>query len=247
MIQAKKIPKNAALHEQPIVLLGGFLSSENTYGKTKRFLQEISGQNVFIVPVNVYAWIGSITLSGWVRILNRLEDTVHSAVKESKSGKVTLIGHSSGGILARLFLSPEPLRGHAYNGRDFVNTLITLGSPHYNYRGAALRKWVEEKYPGAYFHPDVRYISVVGKAIRGNGRGSLKERRVYWFYKMLCGSGDVWGDGIVPLASALLQGSQHIVVDGLRHYSRSKHLWYGSGEAVLSWWKALDFGNPFEN
>jgi pimeloyl-ACP methyl ester carboxylesterase len=228
--------------EQPIVFLGGFLSSENTYRKTQQSLQKISGQEVWIVPVHVHIWFGSITLSGWVRILNRLNDTVSSVVEKSKTGKVTLIGHSSGGILGRLFLSPEPLRGHVYSGLDFVNTLITLGSPHYNHKGAALRKWVEEKYPGAYFDPDVRYVSVVGKAIRGNNRGSLKERRVHWFYKTLCGRGDVWGDGIVPLPSALLHGSQHIVVDGLRHYSRSEHPWYGTDEAVRSWWEAIDGG-----
>ncbi len=227
--------------------MGGFLSSESTYRTMQRFLQELTGAKVWIVPVNMHTWFGSATLSGWVRILNRLNETVVSAVKESRTGKVTLIGHSSGGILGRLFLSPEPLRGHVYNGLNYMNTLITLGSPHYNHKGAALRKWVEEKYPGAYFDPVVRYVSVVGKAIRGNKRGSLKERRVYWYYKSLCGRGDVWGDGIVPLPSALLQGSQHIIVDGLRHFSRSKHMWYGSEKAVQSWWEALDVENRAED
>jgi hypothetical protein len=203
------------------------------------FLQEISGQKVWVVPIDVNAWFGSITLSGWVRLLKKIEDTVLRAIQESKTGKVTLIGHSSGGILGRLFLSPEPLKGHAYSGINFVDTLITLGSPHYNHKGAALRKWVEEKYPGAYFEPNVRYISVVGKAIQGKKSGSLREILSYWFYKTLCGRGDVWGDGFVPLPSALLKGSRHVVVDGIRHYSRSKHLWYGSEDAVLSWWKSV--------
>ena len=247
MSLAKAIAETAAIKEQPLILAGGFLSSERTYRTIQRYLYELTGQKVWVMPVKTHAWFGSITLSGWVRILNKLEDTVLHAVKESKAGKVTLIGHSSGGILSRLFLSPEPLRGHSYRGLDFVNALITLGSPHYNHKGASLRKWVEEKYPGAYFNPDVHYISVAGKAIQGNKRGSLKERRVYWYYKNLCGRGDVWGDGIVPLPSALLQGSQHIVVDGLRHYSRSKHLWYGSEEAVRSWWEVLDVGKPVES
>lgn len=247
MRQAKTIHKTAAIQEQPIIIAGGFLSSESTYRIMQRFLQELTGAKVWIVPVNMHTWFGSITLSGWVRILNKLEDTVCRATQESKTGKVTLIGHSSGGILGRLFLSPDPLKGHAYRGLDFVNILITLGSPHYNHKGAALRKWVEEKYPGAYFDPDVRYVSVVGKAIRGNRRGSLKERRIHWFYKTLCGRGDAWGDGIVPLPSALLQGAQHIVIDGLRHYSRSKHMWYGSEKAVRSWWETLDVGKPAED
>jgi hypothetical protein len=142
--------------------------------------------------------------------------------------------------LGRLYLSPEPFKGHTYNGLDFVDHLITLGSPHYNFRGAALRKWVEKKYPGAFFKPAVRYISVAGKAVRGSRHGSFKERLVHWFYKNLCGTGDEWGDGMVPLPSALLQGSQHVIIADVRHYSKSKYLWYGSKEAVQSWWKAQD-------
>jgi hypothetical protein len=210
----------------------------------QQFLQDISGQMVWVVPLTVFSWFGSITLSGWVPLLNKIENTVLHAVRQSNTGKVTLVGHSSGGILGRLFLSPEPFRGHAYKGVDFVDILITLGSPHYNFKGAATRKWVENKYPGAFFVPKVRYISVAGKAIRGNKRGSPRERRVYWFYKTLCGIGDVWGDGMVPLSSALLQGSQHIIVDRLRHYSRSKHPWYGTEEAIRSWWEAIDGGSP---
>jgi pimeloyl-ACP methyl ester carboxylesterase len=238
--RVSKIPENISIREQPIILIGGLFSSERTYGKMKGFLQEISGQKVWIVPINVYMWFGGISLSGWVRLLNRIEDTVRKAVQGSKTGKVTLIGHSSGGILGRLYLSPDPLRGHVYNGLSYIDTLITLGSPHYNYRGASLRKWVEEKYPGAYFGSHVRYISVVGKAIQGIKRGSPRERLTYWFYKTLCGRGDVWGDGFVPVPSALLKGSQEIVVDGIRHYSRSKHLWYGSEKGVSSWWKRVD-------
>ena len=232
------------IHEQPIVLMGGFLSSQHTYRKTQQFLQRISGQKVWIVPVHLYSWLGSITLSGWVRILNRLNETVLKAVKESKTGKVTLIGHSSGGILGRLFLSPEPLKGHSYNGLDIVNMLITLGSPHYNHKGAALRQWVEEKYPGAYFEPNVRYISVAGRAIQGKKLGTPRESLTFWFYRTLCGKGDVWGDGFVPLPSALLKGSQQVIVDGIRHYSRSKHMWYGSEEAVLSWWNSVEAEKP---
>jgi len=245
--QAQTIPKNTANHKQPIVLIGGLFSSEHTYRKMQGFLQEISRQKVWIVPIDAHEWFGSITLSGWVRLLKKIEHTVLRVAQESKTGKVTLIGHSSGGILGRLFLSPEPLKGHAYNGLNTVDTLITLGSPHYNHKGAALRKWVEEKYPGAYFESDVRYISVAGKAIQGKRLGTPRESLTFWFYQTLCGEGDVWGDGFVPVPSALLKGSQQVIIDGIRHYSRSKHLWYGSREAVLSWWNSLDAEKPSKN
>lgn len=228
---------------QPFVVIGGFLSSEKTYQRMRRSLQEISGQKVWVVPLTVYAWFGSISLAGWIRILDKIEDAVIRAVRESNTGKVTLIGHSSGGILGRLFLSPEPLRGHAYNGLEHVNSLITLGSPHYNHKGATLRKWVEKKYPGSYFEPKVQYISVAGKSILGNRKGSLMERLVYFFYKTLCGNGAVWGDGLVPVPSALLHGSRHIIVDDIRHYSRAKHPWYGSDKAVWTWWNAINTDN----
>ena len=162
------------------------------------------------------------------------------AVRQSATGKVTLVGHSAGGVLARIYLSPKPFLGHAYRGLGHIHHLITLGSPHDNQRkslhGGRMSRWVEKRYPGAYFAPRVKYTSVAGKLLRGNREGSLRERHAHVFYEEIIGSGDVWGDGLVPVASALLHGSQQIVLDGVSHFTGFGGPWYGAAEVIPQWW-----------
>jgi hypothetical protein len=223
---------------QPIVILGGFLASATLYRNMGRSLHALTGVPVYIVPVTSADWFPSVTLAGWLRVLHKLDQSVHEAVRASPTGRTTLIGHSSGGIVGRLFLSPEPFEGHAYRGLDYISLLITLGSPHYNYRGGHNRRWVETRYPGACFSPDVDYVSIAGRAIMGNRGGLPLARFAFRAYRRLCGTGETWGDGLVPVASALLEGSHQVTLSGIYHYGSPGKPWYGTPEAVAKWWKA---------
>jgi pimeloyl-ACP methyl ester carboxylesterase len=223
---------------QPIVIFGGFLSFPGAYGGMRDTLAQITGQPVWIVEARSYDWIRTISRIGWTYLLRKLKRTVHQAVRHSTTGKVTLVGHSAGGVMARLYLSPKPFLGHAYGGLDYVDHLITLGSPHYNQRGGRMRRWVDEQYPGAYFAPQVEYTSVAGKAICGNRRGSFRGRWAYRFYERLSGDGNAWGDGLVPVASALLCESRQVTLDGVSHFTGFGGPWYGTAEVVRRWWNA---------
>jgi len=223
---------------QPIVIFGGFLSFPGVYLGMRRTLTEMTRQPVWIVQAQTHNWLQSATLAGWARLLHKLERAVHQAVRRSPTGQVTLIGHSAGGVMSRLYLSPRPLLGHVYRGLDFVSHLITLGSPHYNRTGSTRRRWVEAQIPGAYFAPQVRYTSVAGKAIRGQHHGSPRERWAYRFYERLCSDGNTWGDGLVPVESQLLNGSQQIVLEGVSHFTGFGGPWYGEKEVIPRWWNA---------
>lgn len=223
---------------QPIVILGGFLSSSSLYEGMRRTLVTLAEQPVLIVPARSHEWMGTATPLGWSYILRKLERTVHRAARDSLTGQITLVGHSTGGVMARLFLAPEPFKGHCFQGTEYVNHLITLGSPHYNRHGGWMRRWVENKYPGAFFAPQVRYISVAGAAIRGKSDGTTKERAAYFAYRLLGTSGNMRGDGLVPLESALLDGSQHVVLPDASHFARSRGVWYGTERMVHLWWQA---------
>jgi pimeloyl-ACP methyl ester carboxylesterase len=201
-----------------------------------QLLAEVAGQPVWVVEAFVHDWILAVAPVGWKHLLDKLQCTVRQALGGSSTGKVTLVGHSSGGVVGRLYLSPEPFLGVAYCGLEHVDHLITLGSPHYSRRGTNMRQWVDEAYPGAYFAPQVGYTSVAGKAIRGKGYGSLPERCAYLFYKRLGGDGNAWGDGLVPVGSALLRGSRQIVLDGVSHFAGFGGPWYGAEEVIPSWW-----------
>jgi hypothetical protein len=99
-----------------------------------------------------------------------------------------------------------------------------------------MARWIERYAPGSAFSARVRYVSVAGKYIQGNAKGSPFGRFSYKVYKDICGEGEVWGDGITPVSSALLPGSQHITLDGVSHYSLSGEPWYGSDEVLPLWW-----------
>lgn len=55
-------------------------------------------------------------------------------------------------------------------------------------------------------------------------------------YLANCGHGDVEGDGVCPVETALLPGAEHVVWPGIWHTEKGPgKLWYGS-EQVVEWW-----------
>lgn len=99
-----------------------------------------------------------------------------------------------------------------------------------------MARWIERRYPGAYFAPQVNYVSVAGRFSRGNHSGSWRERWVFNMYKAIGGDGDAWGDGLIPTESALLNGSYQIILDGVSHFSSCGGPWYGREEVIPGWW-----------
>ena len=226
----------------PIVIFGGFLSYARMYQDFREGVASITGQSVYVVNVQGYDWIPAINYSGWVKLLDKLDRIVLQAASQSVSGKIILVGHSAGGVLARLYLSPRPFLGQVYHGLDHVGCLITLGSPHYSRgglrHGGTMSRWMEKHFPGAYFSPQIKYISVAGKYLRGDKNRPGFSRWAYNTYRSLCGDGSAWGDGLIPVESALLKGSEQIILEGISHYRIFGEPWYGSIEAIPLWLKA---------
>jgi pimeloyl-ACP methyl ester carboxylesterase len=228
--------------EQPIVILGGFMSFSGFYASMRNALQVLTGQPTTVVDVQSLDWLPSLTLAGWRYLLDKLDARVQEATLSSPTGKSTLVGHSAGGVLARLYLSPCSFLGRTYSGLQLVDQLITLGSPHYNRQrwlhGGMLSRWVERRLPGARFSPAVQYISVAGQLTHGRCHGSFAERQAYRFYQAITREGNAWGDGLIPIQSALLQGARHIVLEGVGHSPGFGGPWYGSEQVVPRWWAA---------
>lgn len=227
------------MNPQPVVFLGGFLSVPSIYAGMAQEITRVSGQRVFVAQARTYHWLTTVTAAGWALVIRKLDEAVREAVEVSSTGKVTVVGHSSGGVMARLYLGAKPFNGHIFNGLQWVDTLVTLGSPHYNYRGGRLRNRVNAMYPDAFFAPQVKYISVAGKSLQGKREGASAERRLYGVYKRLCGDGSTWGDGFVPIESALLKGSEQIVLEGAHHFGLKGNSWYGTPSLVDEWWRAV--------
>ena len=218
----------------PIVLVGGLMSLPWRYRGLAHILREISGNQVYVPSITPLDWLLG-RIRGYGQLVFEIASTVDRALLESDSDKAVLVGHSAGGVACRVFIGGDPpYGGRRYSGHRRVSHLITLGSPHLvaDTKSLAPIVQVNELLPGALHEAaGLRYISVAGGAADGATSPRVRKR-----YERLIEDGRVAGDGVVPAESALLPGSETIVLDDLYH-SHYFGRWYGSDrETVERWW-----------
>jgi pimeloyl-ACP methyl ester carboxylesterase len=216
-----------------IVVVGGATLWPRSYREFAGILRELSGSEVHVARITPLDWIlGSFR--GYGQLVFEVASTVDRALLGSESKKVTLIGHSAGGLACRIYLGGDPpYGGRRYSGHRRVSQLITLGTPHITEKKSpALITRVNGLFPGAlHKEAGLRYVSVAGNSV--DGASSAKTRRRY---ERLSGDGRITGDGVVPVSAALLPGSETEVLEGVRH-NRRMGIWYGSNrEIVERWW-----------
>jgi hypothetical protein len=221
---------------QPVLILGGFLIGAEAYQPMCSWLRDRTQQPVQSVPANRFDWLLTSWSFGWRRLLDRMALQAEALASASSTGKITLIGHSSGGVMLRLFLSDDPFAGRRYDGKRWADRLYTLGSPHTAVRATPLRAMVDRRYPGAYFADAVHYVSVAGALAPGDGT-PLSQRMAPSSYRAIAGRTDLDGDGLVPVQSALLAGSEMVTLQGVAHAAAFGDRWYGSGDVVERWWR----------
>ena len=166
-------------------------------------------------------------------ILVKLDATIKSVCQEFGVEQINIIAHSAGGWVARIYLGEIPYYGKVWRGNTQVKKLITLGTPHRSQEpwAAPNLNFVNDNYPDA-FYERVDYICVAGKAIFGERK--LGAWLAYSSYELTCGEGKTWGDGIIPISSAHLEGANNLVVEGANHSPRAGR-WYGTPELVEPW------------
>ena len=223
---------------QPILILGGFLISPSSYAPMVRRLEQLSGQPVRLVPVGKPEWLLTVFAFAWARILERVAAAAAELAQVSPTGRVTLIGHSSGGIMLRLFLDDQPFEGRCFDGQALADTLVMLGSPHTALKATLLRAMVARRLPGATFSERVRYVSVAGDLDLAEASPTA-QRLAPTAYRNSTGDPLDRGDGLVPVRSALLAGSTPVVLEGVAHGGAFGPSWYGTPAVVDRWWGAL--------
>tara|TARA_Y100001968_G_C19294516_1_gene685945 strand:- start:50 stop:748 length:699 start_codon:yes stop_codon:yes gene_type:complete len=226
--------------DQPIIILGGFLIDSSAYKEMGDYIKSRVNNKVVIVPVTKLEWLCTNWSFGWKLILDKVEKIVKELSEESITNKVTLIGHSSGGIILRLYLSDLLFSRKIYNGKDYANCLITLGSPNQAKRATYLRNFVSSKLPGSFYKKNVCYISVAGELdLNGPIASKISRRLSKTSYRALNGTENTIGDGLVPKDSALLIGSKTIVMKETAHGKAFGRNWYGSINKVEEWLNRL--------
>ncbi|MBA2782166.1 MAG: hypothetical protein H0T74_04480 [Rubrobacteraceae bacterium] len=218
----------------PIVIVGGATWWPASYRNFTSMLREISGSEVHVAPVTPLDWTLGY-LRGFGQLVFEVASTVDRALLESEAKKAVLVGHSAGGLACRVYIGGDPpYGGRRYSGHRRVECLITLGTPHNiadKERLAPITR-VNELFPGAlHSEAGLRYLSVAGSAADGASSPTARKR-----YERFVEDGRVAGDGVVPVDTALLPGSESLVVDGVNH-NRRLGRWYGSDrETVEQWW-----------
>ena len=186
-------------------------------------------------------WLNTNSIKGWSNILNKVDYYAKNALEECKTRKIDLIGHSSGGVILRLYLSKDLFNGRNYSGCKLTSNLITLGSPHQAKRATFLRKFVDEKFPGNFFK-NVNYISIGGELTVSSSESSfLSKVFAEKSYRSISGEKTSTGDGLVPLSSSLLRGSQKIILPETSHSNIFGKNWYGSNERIIEWYKQINW------
>ena len=224
---------------QPVVILGGFLITDEAYQPLADWLGRERGIDASVVHASRGDWLLTSWAQGWRRLLQRTDALVEQVLESSGSDQVTLIGHSSGGVMLRLYLAEKGLTGASLNGQRHCNRLITLGSPHQAKRATPLRAMVDQILPGCACS-GVDYIAVAGRLdLEGAMATGFARRSARRSYKQIAGEGEVSGDGLVPVDSALLKGARAVELHDTAHGGLFGSTWYGSVERIPQWWNQV--------
>ena len=235
-MQYGALPLKSVDPVQPIVILGGFLIAAEAYKPMAAWLKLQGVSDVLVVPMTRLDWLLTTRRFGWRRVLDRVDAMVKQVQHQSPSGKATLIGHSSGGVMLRLYLSKETFEGNVYAGSERCDRLITLGSPHQAVRATPLRAMVDRRFPGCY-ESGVDYVAIAGKLELCKGNASALSRiGAKASYKRAINNDVCLGDGLVPVESALLHGARSLIQNDTAHGGLFGDIWYASTQRVDEWW-----------
>lgn len=235
----------------PVVLvLGGFLTSPPMYRRFARDLRMRGAADVVVANVWAMDWLLAAS-RGLGPILTRSGRALLEASRRSEAvaggAPVLVVGHSAGGVSARLLTSPLPFEGRRLNGASRIGAIVTLGTPHVvtlegesrSRVGALAADFVNRIVPGAFFAPRTGYLAVGSRRVVGRRHGSTGERRTFAVYDGLTperGRDEIEGDGLIPLASALLPGVPQLVLEDAAHGQGIGRDWYASPRFVDAWW-----------
>ena len=225
---------------QPVVIFGGFLITEEAYRPLADWIEQTTDAPVRIVPASKLDWLATSWGFGWSRLLDRVDSAVHELANQSTTGRVTLIGHSSGGVMLRPYLTDQTFLGRRFNGAARCNRLITLGSPHQALRATPLRARVDREFPGCPEADRVDYVAVAGRLDPlGSNASSFSRRSAARSYRQILGEPDLEGDGLVPVRSALLRNARWIELADTALGGLFGQSWYGSTDRINNWWSRL--------
>ncbi len=246
-------PWREALDTLPptVLVLGGFLTSPPFYRPLRARLLRRGAAAVVVANVWTLDWLLA-PARGIGPIVGRAARALAAASAVAARGPslgapLLIVGHSAGGIMARVLTAEQPFAGRRQSHAPQIGAIVTLGSPHHvatsRYVGrrvsAAAARFADRTVPGAAFAPFVGYVTVASRAIAGRTDGAGRERVAWRLYQSLLhdpAALTIEGDGVVPVRSAMLDGARQIVLDDVLHGHAGGQPWYGADAGLDRWW-----------
>ena len=181
----------------PIVLvLGGFLTSPPLYVPMRRRLLERGAAGVVVASVWTPDWllaarrgVGPIVTRSGRALLAAGEMAARSP--RSLGAPLLVVGHSAGGITARLLTSPESFAGRRLGAAGRIGAIVTLGTPHRVTQAGwagrrladAATEFANRVVPGPAFAPTTGYLAVASRYRVGRRHGDRSERSAFAVYR----------------------------------------------------------------
>ncbi|MBA0742243.1 hypothetical protein Gogos_015320 [Gossypium gossypioides] len=173
---------SSSTNYRPAVILPGLGNNTGDYKKLEFTLQEY-GVPTVVAKVSRIDWLrnaaGLVDPNYWkgtlqprpvldCRYLKRVDDAVQEAEELAQGGKLSVIGHSAGGWLARVYMEEF--------GLSQISLLLTLGTPHLpppkglpgvidQTRG--LLYYVQQHCKKAVYTPELKYVCIAGRYLQG--------------------------------------------------------------------------------
>jgi pimeloyl-ACP methyl ester carboxylesterase len=226
-----------------VVIVGGFLTEAWQYRPMRARLLAAGAADVTVAPIHLPDWV-AIGLAGMGPLLLRGARAIRAARRQAPA-PIIVVGHSLGGIIARLATCQVPLDGRVAAVADDVGCLVTLGTPHafdprFSWRHPAVRavEHLDMHCSGAHFAPRMGYLTVCSTMAPPVRRAPTRNA-FHLFNRLLRDlvgeTPGVAGDGLVVGDRCQLDGARHLELGDVLHgvvYGP----WYGDERAIERWW-----------
>jgi hypothetical protein len=227
-----------------VLIVGGFATIPPNYWPFRRRLLARGAARVDIAPLWTPDWVLGALL-GLGSVMVRTGRAIGRTWRDGGQTPIIVIGHSGGGVAARLALADKPFNGRIADVAEAVGCLVTLGTPHglggltnrYRHAGHAALEFLDDATPGAYFAPRTSYLSVGGRTPGAEFPGVVGVLANELFSVAVGRETQNLGDGVVPYSAVHLDGATQLTYDDVRHGMVGAP-WYGDDVMLDRWWPA---------
>jgi hypothetical protein len=225
-----------------VLIVGGFATVPPNYWPLRRRLLARGAARVDIAPLWTPDWVLGALL-GFGSVMLRTGRAIGRTWRDGGRRPIIVVGHSAGGIAARLAMADEPFNGRIAGVAEAVGCLVTLGTPHglngltnrYRHAGHAALAFLDQATPGACFAPRTAYLSVGGRTPGAEFPGLAGDLANQVFGVAVGKETQAPGDGIVPFSAVHLDGATQLTYEDVRHGMIGAP-WYGDDLLLDRWW-----------